>query len=164
MSEQVYNVLFLCTGNSARSIMGECLVNQLGKGKFRGFSAGSKPKGAVHPQTLALLKSLNIPFTSLRSKSWDEFARPAAPKMDFVFTVCERAAAESCPVWPGQPITGDWSIPDPADVEGSDAERAIAFADAFRMLRNRVSLFMALPFETLDKLSLKRRIREIGRE
>jgi protein-tyrosine-phosphatase len=156
------NLLFLCTGNSARSILAEAIVNHGGQGKFRGFSAGSAPKGAVHPQALNLLRSLGYPTEGLRSKSWDEFAEPGAPKLDFVFTVCDNAAAEVCPVWPGQPITAHWGIPDPAAVQGSPAEIGLAFADAYRVLNNRIGLFMNLPLAKLDGLSLQRRLDDIG--
>ena len=163
MSGEIYNVLFLCTGNSARSILGECIVNRLGKNRFVGYSAGSAPRGEVHPLALNLLKSLDYPIDHLRSKSWNEFAEPGAPKMDFVFTVCDDAANETCPYWPGQPVTAHWGIPDPAAAKGSDTERALAFADAYRMLYNRISLFLALPLASLDKLSLQHRLDEIGK-
>jgi len=163
MADTPYNVLFLCTGNSARSIMAEAIINRLGQGRFKGFSAGSHPKGHVHPRTLALLKKLNYPTDNIRSKSWDEFAAPGAPRMDFVFTVCDDAANEECPYWPGQPMTAHWGLPDPAAAQGTEAERALAFADAFRMLNNRISIFVSLPMRGLDKLSLQKRLDEIGR-
>ena len=157
-----YRVLFLCTGNSARSIIAEAIMNHEGQGRFRAYSAGSMPKGEVNPHTLALLQSLNYPTGDYRSKSWDEFAQPGASKLDFVFTVCDDAAAEVCPVWPGQPVTAHWGLPDPAAATGSEAEVALAFADAYRMLNNRINLFMNLPLATLDRLSLQRRLDEIG--
>jgi protein-tyrosine-phosphatase len=161
MSEPL-NLLFLCTGNSARSIIAEAIVNREGRGRFRAFSAGSMPKGAVHPQALNLLQSLHYPTESLRSKSWEEFAAPDAPKLDFVFTVCDNAAAEVCPIWPGQPMTAHWGVPDPAAVDGAPAEIGAAFADTYRMLNSRIGLFMNLPLAALDKLSLQRRLDEIG--
>jgi arsenate reductase len=159
----VFNVLFLCTGNSARSILAECILNREGRGRFRAFSAGSQPKGQVHPFALDLLKKMNHPTAGLRSKSWEEFARADAPRLDFVFTVCDNAANEVCPVWPGQPITAHWGLPDPAAVEGTDAERHLAFADAYRMLSSRISVFASLPLRSLDRLTLQRRVEEIGR-
>lgn len=164
MSDNVYNVLFLCTGNSARSVLGEAILNRAGQGRFRAFSAGSDPKGEVHPYTLDLLKKLNYPTSDLRSKSWDEFAVEGAPGLDFVFTVCDSAAAETCPIWPGQPMTAHWGVPDPAAAEGSEAERRLAFSDAYRMLSNRIEIFVNLPLASLDKLTLQRRLREIGGE
>jgi len=164
MSEQAFNVLFLCTGNSARSILAEAILNRVGQGSFKAFSAGSNPKGEVHPYTIQLLEGLNHDTSFARSKSWDEFARPNAPKMDFVFTVCDDAANEACPVWPGQPISAHWGVPDPAKAEGTDAERHLAFAEAYRMLNNRISIFTALPLKTLDGLALKKRLDEIGRD
>jgi arsenate reductase len=158
-----YNVLFLCTGNSARSIIAEAILNRLGQGKFRAYSAGSQPKGAVNPHAIRLLKSLNHDTSGLRSKSWSEFARPGAPPLDFVITVCDNAAGEVCPVWPGQPITAHWSIPDPAAVNGSDAEIANAFKDTYRMLYQRIETFAALPLGSLDPVSLKKRLNEIER-
>ncbi len=158
-----YNVLFLCSGNSARSIMAEAIINRVGGGHFRGFSAGSHPKETVHPFTLELLKRLDYDTAKARSKSWDEFAAPGAPPMDFVFTVCDDAASEECPHWPGQPMTAHWGVPDPAAVQGTEVERRLAFADAFRMLNNRISIFVSLPMKRLDKLSLQRRLDEIGR-
>ena len=163
MSEQAYNVLFLCTGNSARSVMAECVLNRIGWGRFHAFSAGSHPSGKVHPFTLDLLRRLNYRTDGLRSKSWDEFAGPSAPAMDFVFTVCDNAAGESCPLWPGQPITAHWGIPDPAAATGSEAEIALAFKDAYRMLKRRVDLLLALPISKLDRLVLTTRLKEIGR-
>ncbi len=159
-----YNVLFLCTGNSARSIIAECVLNRAGEGRFRAFSAGSVPRGSVHPYALDLLERQGYPTAGLRSKSWDEFAVPGAPKLDFVFTVCDRAASEACPVWPGQPMTAHWGVPDPAAAEGTEAERRLAFTDALRMLKNRIGVFASLPIAALDRLSLKRKLDEIGRE
>lgn len=161
--DHVLNILFLCTGNSARSIMAEAIMNRFGQGRFRAYSAGSHPKGAVHPQALALLGKLNYDVSGFRSKSWEEFDRPGAPKLDFVFTVCDDAAAEACPIWPGQPMTAHWGVPDPAAVTGSDAEIGAAFADAFRMLNARISIFVNLPLRSLDQLSLQRRLDEIGK-
>ena len=159
---KTYNVLFLCTGNSARSIMAEAIMNRLGRATFRAWSAGSQPKGTVHPQALALLRKLNHDTSGFRSKSWTEFSRPDAPQLDFVFTVCDNAAAETCPIWPGQPMTAHWGIPDPAAATGSEAEIAVAFADAYRMLNARISIFVSLPFRSLDELSLQKRLDEIG--
>ena len=163
MTDKVFNVLFLCTGNSARSIIAECLLNRLGQGRFHAFSAGSHPKGQVHTYAMDLLKRLNFGTNDLRSKSWDEFAEPGAPSLDFVFTLCDEAAAEECPAWPGQPMTAHWGLPDPATAEGNEAEKRLAFADALRMLNNRISIFVSLPMKSLDKLSLQRRLDEIGR-
>jgi protein-tyrosine-phosphatase len=163
MTDHVYNVLFLCTGNSARSILAECILNREGKGRFRAFSAGSHPKGQVHPFAIDLLKKLNHPIAGLRSKDWEEFAVAGAPAMDFVFTVCDNAANEVCPVWPGQPMTAHWGLPDPAAAEGTEAERHLAFADAYRMLLNRISIFISLPMHSLDRLALQKRLDEIGR-
>jgi protein-tyrosine-phosphatase len=163
MIEDVYNVLFLCTGNSARSILAECILNREGKGRFRAFSAGSQPKGQVHPFAIELLKKLNHPTAGLRSKNWEEFAAPDAPVMDFVFTVCDNAANEVCPVWPGQPMTAHSGLPDPAAAEGTEAERHLAFADAYRMLLNRISIFTSLPMRSLDRLAIQKRLDEIGR-
>jgi len=157
-----FNVLFLCTGNSARSILAEAILNRIGPPHFRAFSAGSMPKGEVHPQALKLLQSLNHPTVGLRSKSWDEFAGPGAPRLDFVFTVCDNAANEVCPIWPGQPMTAHWGLPDPAAATGTEAEVGLAFADTYRMLANRINLFVNLPLTSLDRLSLKRRLDAIG--
>jgi arsenate reductase len=162
MKEQ-YNVLFLCTGNSARSIIAEAILNRAGRGRFKAFSAGSQPKGTINPRTLDLLRKFNYDVSTLRSKSWTEFAKPGAPDIDFVFTVCDNAAGESCPLWPGQPITAHWGIPDPAAASGTQAEIALAFKDAYRMLNRRIDLFLALPIEKLDRLVLTTRLREIGR-
>ncbi len=158
-----YNVLFLCTGNSARSIIAEAILNREGRGKFKAFSAGSHPKGNVNPRTLDLLRKFNYDVSTLRSKSWGEFAQVGAPELDFVFTVCDNAAGESCPLWPGQPITAHWGIPDPAAAEGSEAEIALAFKDAYRMLSRRIDLLLALPIEKLDRLVLTTRLKAIGR-
>ncbi len=158
-----YNVLFLCTGNSARSVMAEAILNRVGAKKFRAYSAGSQPKGKVHPETLRLLQALGYDVSGFRSKSWDEFARPGAPRFDFVFTVCDSAAAEACPVWPGQPMTAHWGVPDPAAAVGSPAEIALAFKDAYRMLHQRIAAFTALPIRSLDELTLKAKLKEIGR-
>lgn len=164
MSDRIYNVLFLCTGNSARSILAEAILNRDGKGRFRAFSAGSQPKGEVHPQALALLGKLGIETGFARSKSWEEFAAPDAPVMDFVFTVCDNAAGEACPVWPGQPMTAHWGVPDPAAVEGTETAQALAFADTWRMLSTRISIFTALPLASLDRMTLQARLGEIGRD
>jgi arsenate reductase len=161
-SDRPRNVLFLCTGNSARSIIAEAIMNREGRGRFKAYSAGSMPKGEVNPHALSLLKGLNHPVETFRSKSWEELSAPGAPELDFVFTVCDNAAAEVCPIWPGQPMTAHWGIPDPAAVEGSEAEIGVAFADAYRMLNNRISLFLNLPMEALDRLSLQRRLEAIG--
>lgn len=162
MSERVYNVLFLCTGNSARSIIAEAILNREGRGRFKAFSAGSHPKGTVHPYALDLLRNLNYPTGDFRSKSWDEFAEPGAPVMDFVFTVCDDAANEVCPLWPGQPMTAHWGVPDPAAVEGTEAVKRAAFADTCRMMTQRISIFTNLPMQSLDRLSLQKRLQEIG--
>lgn len=161
---KTYNVLFLCTGNSARSILGEAILNQLAisSGKFRGYSAGSHPKGAVNPFALETLQHSKFPITGLRSKSWDEFAAPGAPVMDFVFTVCDQAAAEQCPFWPGQPMTAHWGLPDPAAVEGSDEQKRKAFRDTLLLLSRRIELFVSLPLDKLDKLAIQKKIKEIG--
>jgi len=164
MSDRPYNVLFLCTGNSARSIIAEALINQWGPGRFRGYSAGSHPKGTVHPIALQLLKKMNLPTEGLRSKSWDEFAKPGAPHLDFVFTVCDNAAQEVCPIWPGQPMTAHWGVPDPAVVSGSEEKIERAFRDAFVVLERRISLFLALPLSSLDKLAIRKEIERIGRQ
>lgn len=163
MSEAVHNVLFLCTGNSARSILAEAILNRVGQGRFRAFSAGSQPKGEVHSYALDLLRSLNHDTAFARSKSWEEFAGSGAPQMNFVFTVCDNAANESCPIWPGQPMTAHWGVPDPAAADGTEAEKRLAFADAYRMLNNRISIFTSLPMNTLDRLALQKRLDEIGR-
>lgn len=159
---KVYNVLFLCTGNSARSIMAEAILNRIGQGRFRAFSAGSFPKGEVHPLALELLRRERLPAEGLRSKSWDEFAEPGAPLLDFVFTLCDRAAGEACPVWPGQPVTAHWGFPDPAAVEGSEAEKLLFFGQVYRAIAQRLSIFTSLPIASLDRLSLKARLDEIG--
>ena len=163
MAERIYNVLFLCTGNSARSIMAEAILNRDGRGRFKAFSAGSHPKGKINPYALDLLRKFNYDVSTLHSKSWAEFAKPGAPELDFVFTVCDNAAGEACPLWPGQPITAHWGIPDPAVAQGTDAEIALAFKDAYRMLNRRIELFLALPIEKLDRLVLTTRLKEIGR-
>ncbi|MFZ2100848.1 MAG: arsenate reductase ArsC [Oricola sp.] len=164
MSGKVYNVLFLCTGNSARSIMAEAILNREGAGRFKAWSAGSHPKGEVHPDTMNLLKGLNYDTSFARSKDWAEFAVPGAPVMDFVFTVCDQAAAETCPVWPGQPMSAHWGVPDPAVAQGNEAERRLAFSDAYRMLNNRISVFINLPIPSLDSLALQRHLDSIGKE
>jgi len=158
-----FNVLFLCTGNSARSILAEAIMNRFGGDKFKAYSAGSQPKGEVNPRTLRLLKALNYKAEDFRSKSWDEFAQPGAPKLDFVFTVCDSAASEVCPIWPGQPMSAHWGIPDPAAATGTEAQIAYAFDDAYRMMQNRIVIFTALPISSLDRLSLQRRLDEIGK-
>jgi arsenate reductase len=159
---KVFTVLFLCTGNSARSIFAEALIERLGKGRFRGFSAGSHPKDAVHPLALEILQSLKYPTEGYRSKGWEEFALPGAPELDFVFTVCDNAAGEVCPVWPGSPVTAHWGVPDPAAAEGDDISRKRAFVSAYRMLEKRIGLFTSLRLEELDRLTLKRKVDEIG--
>lgn len=161
--DRPYNVLFLCTGNSARSIMAEALMNRLGGGRVRAFSAGSFPKGQVNPHVAPAVESLGYGLSDFRSKSWDEFAAAGAPPMDFVFTVCDDAAGEVCPIWPGKPVTAHWGIPDPAAATGTEAQIGAAFAEAARQLRNRISLFLALPIEKLDRMSLQARLTEIGR-
>jgi arsenate reductase len=163
MIDKPYNVLFLCTHNSARSILAEAIMNHLGAGNFKAFSAGSQPRGQVHPFALDLLRNVGHDVSGLRSKSWEEFSRPGAPPLDFVFTVCDNAANEVCPVWPGQPMTAHWGVPDPSLAEGSETERCLAFADTLRMLSQRIGIFMSLPFRSLDKLSLQNRLTEIGR-
>jgi arsenate reductase (thioredoxin) len=163
MSHRPYNVLFLCTGNSARSIMAEAILNKLGAGQFRAFSAGSQSKGRVHPEALRQLQSLGYDTSGFRSKSWSEFAEPGAPLLDFVFTVCDNAAGEACPVWPGQPMTAHWGVPDPAAAKGTPAEIALAFKDAYRMLHQRIGIFTALPLHAIDRLSLQNKLRNIGR-
>jgi arsenate reductase len=163
MPDRIYNALFLCTGNSARSILAEAILNKIGAGKFKAYSAGSQPKGQVNPHALNLLKSLGYEASDCWSKSWQVFAQPAAPNLDFVFTVCDNAAGEACPVWPGQPMTAHWGIPDPAEATGNEAEIAFAFKDAYRMLHQRIAVFAALPIRSLDELTLQRKLREIGR-
>jgi arsenate reductase (thioredoxin) len=163
MSERIYNVLFLCTGNSARSILAESILRKDGRRHFRAFSAGSQPKGIVNPFAIKVLESLDYPTDDLRSKSWEEFARPDAPVMDFVFTVCDNAAGESCPVWPGQPLTAHWGIEDPAEVGGTDLAKEAAFVAASRHLKNRITIFTSLPLRSIDRLSLGMKLREIGR-
>ena len=162
MAGRPFNAKYLCTGNSARTIIAEAILNKLGQGKFRAYSAGSQPKGRVNPNTIQLLRGLGYDTSSFRSKSWSEFAKPGAPPLDFVFTVCDNAAGEACPVWPGQPMTAHWGIPDPAEARGSEAEIALAFKDAYRMLFQRIGIFTALPIGSLDKLSLQNKLREIG--
>ena len=163
VDSKVFNVLFLCTGNSARSIMAEAILNREGRPHFRAFSAGSHPKGSVHPYALTLLQDLNYDVSGFRSKSWSEFARPDAPTLDFVFTVCDDSAAEACPVWPGQPMTAHWGIPDPAAATGNEAERHLAFDEAYRMLNNRISVLVSLPIASLDKLVLQEHLDAIGK-
>jgi arsenate reductase (thioredoxin) len=163
VNEKPYDVLFLCTGNSARSILAESLVNHWGRGKFCGFSAGSHPNGRIHPMALELLERMNLPTAGLRSKSWDEFAAPGAPSFDFIFTVCDNAAGEVCPVWPGKPMTAHWGIADPAAVEGTDAEQAFAFRKAFKELETRIKLLMDLPLASLDRMTLQGTLRAIGK-
>ena len=163
MADRIFNVLFLCTGNSARSVLAEAILNKLGRGKFHAYSAGSQPKGAVNPNTIRLLQGLSYDTSSYRSKSWHEFAKPGAPALDFVFTVCDDAAGETCPVWPGQPMTAHWGVPDPAAVSGSEAEIALAFSNIYRMLSRRIEIFTALPLASLDRLSLQKKLKEIGR-
>jgi arsenate reductase len=161
-ANKTYNVLFLCTGNSARSILAESLLNTLGQGKFHGFSAGSFPKGLVHPLAIELLQRMNLPIEGFRSKSWDEFAVAGAPPIDFIFTVCDNAAGEVCPVWPGKPMTAHWGIADPAAIEGTEAEKAFAFGKALKELETRIKLFASLPIDSLDRMTLQSRLREIG--
>jgi protein-tyrosine-phosphatase len=162
-TDRIYNVLFLCTGNSARSILAESLLNHWGNGKFRAFSAGSFPKVQVHPLAVELLKRMNLPAENLRSKSWDEFAAPGAPPIDLIFTVCDNAAGEVCPIWPGRPMTAHWGIADPAAIDGSDADKAFAFRKAFRELESRIRLLTSLPIDSLDRMALQARLREIGK-
>ena len=162
MTDRVYNVLFLCTGNSARSILGEALLNHLGKGRFRAYSAGSQPKGDVNPLAIAVLDTAEVPTEGLRSKSWDEFATPGAPHMDFVFTVCDNAAGEACPVWPGQPVTAHWGIEDPAATEGPDYVRRAAFEEAYRYMRNRIAALISLPLASIDRMTLGTKLKAIG--
>ena len=158
-----FNVLFLCTGNSARSILAEAILHREGHGRFNAFSAGSNPKGQVHPVALDLLASLDYPISELRSKAWDEFALPGAPRLHFVFTVCDNAANEVCPIWPGQPMTAHWGLPDPAAVEDDLIQQKLAFADTYRMLKNRISIFCNLPIASLDRMSLQAKVKEIGK-
>lgn len=162
MTDRIFNVLFLCTGNSARSILAESALNNLAAGRFQGFSAGSFPKGAVNPDALRLLERINYPTEGLHSKSWEAFTRPGAPVMDFIFTVCDSAAGETCPIWPGHPMTAHWGIEDPSHVQGNDIERERAFGTALGFLENRIKLFVALPFDKLDAMALKAHIHEIG--
>lgn len=159
----MYNVLFICTGNSARSLMAEAILNREGGGRFKAYSAGSQPAQSPHPYTLELLQGLNHNVADFRSKSWEEFAGPDAPHMDFVFTVCDKAAAETCPVWPGQPMSAHWGVPNPVNADGTEAERRLAFSEAYRMLRNRLSIFTNLPLDTLNKLALQEQLDNIGR-
>ena len=163
MTTRIFNVLFLCTGNTARSVLAESILRKEGMGRFRSYSAGSQPKGVVNPLALKTLEAFGYPTEGMRSKSWNEFANQDGPKFDFVFTVCDNAAGEACPVWPGQPMTAHWGIPDPAAVEGSEVDKERAFNEAFRYLKNRISVFVALPLETLDRMVLKSRLDEIGR-
>jgi arsenate reductase len=163
MSGRPFNVLFLCTGNSARSIIAEAILNKVGQTRFRAYSAGSHPKGGVHPEAMRLLQGLGHDTSGLRSKSWDEFAKPNAPQFDFIFTVCDNAAGEACPLWPGHPMTAHWGIPDPAEATGTPAEIVPAFKDAYRMLAQRIGVFTTLPFGELDQTSLAARLRDIGR-
>jgi protein-tyrosine-phosphatase len=163
VADRPYNVLFLCTGNSARSIIAEAILNKMGAGKFRAYSAGSHPKARVHPETLRLLQGLGYDISGLRAKSWDEFTAPGAPEFDFVFTVCDNAAAETCPLWPGHPMTAHWGVPDPAAAIGNPAELALAFKDAYRLLHQRIGVFAALPLRSLDQITLQNKLKEIGR-
>lgn len=163
MSGKPYNVLFLCTGNSARSIIAEAILRRLGQGRFNAHSAGSHPRGEVHSMALDLLKQQNHKVDGFRSKSWDEFAEPGAPELDFVFTVCDDAAGEACPIWPGQPMTAHWGVPDPAKAEGTEAERRLAFAETYRMMNQRISIFTSLPIDRLDRLSLNEKLAAIGK-
>ena len=162
MQDRIYQVLFLCTGNSARSIIAEAVLNRIGNGRFKAYSAGSNPSGAVHPFTQELLLNQNYPADQFRSKSWDEFSGPDAPALDFVFTVCDNAANEVCPIWPGQPMTAHWGVPDPAAAKGTDAEQRLAFADTMRMLENRIGIFINLPIRSIDRLALQNRLDAIG--
>ena len=162
MADKVYNVLFLCTGNSARSVMAECVLNRIGRGRFKAYSAGSHPAGEINPYTLELLKRFNFDTSSLSSKSWDAFAGEGAPELDFVFTVCDNAAGEVCPVWPGQPMTAHWGFPDPVAFQGTPAETGVFFAEVFGQIQRRLEIFVSLPIASLDKLSLQKRLDEIG--
>ncbi|MDR3773594.1 MAG: arsenate reductase ArsC [Terracidiphilus sp.] len=162
--QKPYNILVLCTGNSARSILGEALFNMLGAGRFKAYSAGSHPTGRVNPFAIEQIRALGVPVEGLRSKSWDEFAQPDSPQMDFIVTVCDNAAGEVCPLWPGQPVTAHWGFPDPAAVDGTDDQKRAAFAQTLRQIRNRVQLFLSLPLETLDRMAIESRMRAIGRE
>jgi len=164
MTDTTYNALFICTGNSARSILAEALLNDLGKGRFRAFSAGSHPKGEVHPLALATLERLRLPATAYRSKSWDEFVAPGAPVFDFIFTVCDSAAGEACPLWPGKPVSAHWGVPDPAAVEGTEEQQRKAFHDTAIVLNRRIELFLSLPLQRLDAMSLQRELHDIGRK
>ena len=164
MTERIYNVLILCTGNSARSIMAEALINTMGQGRFRAYSAGSQPSGRINPSVKSLLDRLGFDTSGFRSKDWGEFARPGAPAMDFVFTVCDDAAGEVCPVWPGQPITAHWGFPDPSSFEGTDAEKAAFTADVFAMIERRIRIFASLPMASLTTLEIKRKVDEMGRK
>lgn len=163
MTDKTYQVLFICTGNSARSILAEGILNELGRGRFKAFSAGSHPKGAVHPLSLKTLANHRVPTANFRSKSWEEFAQPGAPEMDFVFTVCDQAAGEVCPVWPGQPLSAHWGLPDPAAVQGSDEVKERAFRDAFVTMKRRIELMLALPVAKLDRLAIQKQIHDIGK-
>jgi len=163
MNDQIFNVLFLCTGNSARSIMAEAILNRLGRGRFHGYSAGSQPRGEIQPMALDILRRSNHPVDGLRSKDWTEFAGEDALRLDFVFTLCDQAAAESCPVWPGQPMSAHWGLPDPAAAQADDALVRLAYADAYRMLHNRIDIFINLPLTSLDQLTLQRRLEDIGK-
>jgi arsenate reductase len=163
VADQPFNVLFLCTGNSARSIMAEAILNKVGAGKFRAYSAGSQPKGQVHPETIQLLQGLGYDTSGFRSKSWNGYAKPGAPSLDFAFTVCDNAAGETCPIWPGQPMTAHWGVPDPAEAKGNPAEIALAFKNAYRMLFQRIGIFTALPIRSLDQLTLQNKLKDIGR-
>jgi arsenate reductase len=164
MPDHAYNVLFLCTGNSARSILAEAILDQLGRGRFKAYSAGSHPNGKVNPFAIEFLRGAGLPTDGLRSKSWEEFAKPGAPRMDFVFTVCDAAAAETCPIWPGQPMTAHWGIADPAAVEGTDEDKRAAFREAATILRRRIELLINLPIKTLDELAIHKRLKEIGKQ
>lgn len=164
MSDTPVGILFLCTGNSARSIIAEAIANREGQGRFKAYSAGSQPKGEVHPNTIELLKRMNYDTSFARSKDWEEFTAPDAPRLDFIFTVCDNAANEACPVWPGQPLTAHWGVPDPAAATGTDAEIHLAFANTYRMLNNRISIFASLPLTGLDGPTLQKRLDDIGRE